>query len=445
MADGESKSFSFTFSKKKETKQLQKAGKNVLGTEKSHKDEGEDVDFIRSAEGNKLQSVKPKEVIKELIIPLQKKNRWILPTDGTDGLDRQAAEELVKDVLRDLEAKDETNDDMSIPILMRNRLPNVEGYEQDERLDIAMRPAESTFEDYESMPVSAFGTAMLRGMGWKKGEAIGGTVKGFCEPIEFIQRSKGLGLGAERKNQPNKKKRKPGDVEEKKIGPIKEKDGRVRHVKGVGEIVIVEEPLDFRPGVGAVIEKGPHQDLFLQIISVDVDNSRVTIRLHISGENTTIHQFHVRLVDEEEYKDLSSDKRKDNQKDSDHRSGKRRKDYSIDDDYSQSKHKDDRSQTKHHKSHHTGSTSNGDAPKEPKTWLYPQIRVRIISKDYKKGRYYNTKVRMVCVLDVTSKSGCVCETQDGRVLEGVSQSMLETVVPKSENAYIRIVRGSDKG
>ena len=34
-------------------------------------------------------------------------------------------------------------------------------------------------EDYQDMPVTSFGAAMLRGMGWKKGEAIGGTSKGY--------------------------------------------------------------------------------------------------------------------------------------------------------------------------------------------------------------------------------------------------------------------------
>ena len=34
-------------------------------------------------------------------------------------------------------------------------------------------------EDYQDMPVTSFGAAMLRGMGWKNGEAIGGTNKGY--------------------------------------------------------------------------------------------------------------------------------------------------------------------------------------------------------------------------------------------------------------------------
>lgn len=32
---------------------------------------------------------------------------------------------------------------------------------------------QSVLEDYENVPIESFGTAMLRGMGWKSGEGIG--------------------------------------------------------------------------------------------------------------------------------------------------------------------------------------------------------------------------------------------------------------------------------
>ena len=38
---------------------------------------------------------------------------------------------------------------------------------------------QSTIDDYEDMPVDQFGAAMLKGMGWKPGEAIGLNKKGL--------------------------------------------------------------------------------------------------------------------------------------------------------------------------------------------------------------------------------------------------------------------------
>lgn len=40
-------------------------------------------------------------------------------------------------------------------------------------------PPQSTLEDYQAMPIEAFGEAVLRGMGWKKGEPIGKSNKGY--------------------------------------------------------------------------------------------------------------------------------------------------------------------------------------------------------------------------------------------------------------------------
>ena len=38
---------------------------------------------------------------------------------------------------------------------------------------------QSTTEDYDEMPIAEFGKAMLRGMGWKEGTAIGKSNKGL--------------------------------------------------------------------------------------------------------------------------------------------------------------------------------------------------------------------------------------------------------------------------
>lgn len=47
--------------------------------------------------------------------------------------------------------------------------------DEDDRFkaDVASRPDSSTLDDYASVPVDGFGTAMLRGMGWKEGDAVG--------------------------------------------------------------------------------------------------------------------------------------------------------------------------------------------------------------------------------------------------------------------------------
>jgi hypothetical protein len=42
---------------------------------------------------------------------------------------------------------------------------------------------QATVEDYERVPIDLIGEALLRGMGWKKGEAIGGKNKAYDNDV----------------------------------------------------------------------------------------------------------------------------------------------------------------------------------------------------------------------------------------------------------------------
>ncbi|PWA31876.1 hypothetical protein CCH79_00006473, partial [Gambusia affinis] len=106
------------------------------------------------------------------------------------------------------------------------------------------RENESTEADYESVPVEAYGLAMLKGMGWKKGEGIGRTFKQDVKPIEHQLRPKGLGLGADRSAikdlEPGKRQRppKPGEEQSK------------------------QEELAMAPGGCVLVGSGAHKDLY---------------------------------------------------------------------------------------------------------------------------------------------------------------------------------------
>lgn len=63
--------------------------------------------------------------------------------------------------------------------------------------DVDELPSEATLEDYERMPVSQFGAALLRGMGWKPGEPASRDKKGgIVEPWLPPSRPALLGIGA---------------------------------------------------------------------------------------------------------------------------------------------------------------------------------------------------------------------------------------------------------
>lgn len=181
-----------------------------------------DVEFIDSLEDQQIKSTVPKTEEKtDYVIPLIKKNNWRLPTrkpDGSarsDGQDEELRQQAADAILKDLQMskeKGEAEEDYLVPLLMRNKPPTIEGQEDNELADVDFRPESSTLEEYEDLPIAKFGEAMLKGMGWKKGEAIGKTNKGLVEPIELMPRAQGRGLGAEEKLvKISGSKRKPGD------------------------------------------------------------------------------------------------------------------------------------------------------------------------------------------------------------------------------------------
>ena len=64
------------------------------------------------------------------------------------------------------------------------------------RQDVVELPDSATLEDYERVPVSQFGAALLRGMGWKEGQAASRKNKGLVEPWLPAARPALLGIGA---------------------------------------------------------------------------------------------------------------------------------------------------------------------------------------------------------------------------------------------------------
>ncbi|XP_019849722.1 PREDICTED: G patch domain and KOW motifs-containing protein-like [Amphimedon queenslandica] len=530
----------------------------------------QDKDYILSVEDKKLNSAVPKPPPREYIIPLIKTNIWRNPTQdvgvvnpeqatATERLNRLkgvesgsvatpseetketdmniiAAKAILEDIRSGVFGEDQrggggggkAEGGLVIPLIMQNK-PPVQA-DDDKLTDLPYRPEESTLSDYASMPIEHFGSAMLKGMGWKPGQAIGLNKKGLIEPIEYIPHPGGLGLGATPKPPDPKKKnriKKPGEIEIKRPKPYKDKDGRVRHVKKIGEEIPEEKPEGFHVGNFARVIDGPHEDLYGKIVSVDEKNSTLVLRLVINNENLRFSTNHLEVVSEEEFKrfgrstnvkreskpfekeyglilsnrstssldsnNISSQRKKrpispptppsiskeeelsrkpkrdpysgrseegeterafshKERKDKDGREKRREKDggsakRSTRDD---SRHKRGKEQIKREREHDDKEKEGRPVKKYSKVslhksnddiWVSSNLKVRIIDKEFNGGKYYNKKV---VVIDVIRIDNCICQTEDGRLLEGLSQAMLETIVPKTDEAAVMIVSGERK-
>ncbi|CAL1538698.1 unnamed protein product [Lymnaea stagnalis] len=465
---------SFGFSKKQEVRKLSKS----VVSEASEKEDKEK-DFVLSLEGKEVNSTKKSRKVQEneYVIPLIKCNKWRMgKEDGSkqklyreeiaslDNLDALAAKEILQESAKYNETWEDggaTDTTIAIPLLMQNKIPD--GFESDEKLDVALRPEEPDEADYEMIPIEQYGMAMLRGMGWNQTRGIGKNGK-VVAPIEAQLRPKGLGLGADKSNLGSDKKQ---------LGSEKTNS-------------IPDENLELKKNSYCVVTHGINKDMYGVVEGFDEDNARIMLKLTLSGKVINIIQSYVRVVGKMEYDKYSKylnkekvDKYKEeemkltngktsvtnidaNGKRSHHKKKSKKRDNS-DHEHDSPHHKSKKqkkdkergrhkNKTKHnssdqHSSKNYSSSGSSDEEalatnKSSPPWLRNDLRVRIIDKNVKRGKYYNEKV---VIIDVPSSGICMCKTEDGKVIENLLQTQLETVIPKNDRAYVAVVSGSHRG
>ncbi|CAD7092444.1 unnamed protein product [Hermetia illucens] len=201
----EPKKISFGFSK------IQKKP-NVLSATSVKEDNK--VELIKCLEGQtiKLVEEKPKEEAKPLVIPMKESTRTAAALaslkarhDILNGIIAPQSDENNSDSKpKEVSLENETIEQRAARELLQSVTKTEENGTDDGKSAIAIpKPdelpldgaKESTFDDYESTPITQFGYAMLRGMGWKDEPKSKDDKKDLMEP--FV-RPKGMGLGADK-------------------------------------------------------------------------------------------------------------------------------------------------------------------------------------------------------------------------------------------------------
>ncbi|KAF9495292.1 hypothetical protein BDN71DRAFT_1482738 [Pleurotus eryngii] len=121
--------------------------------------------------------------------------------------------------------------------------------------DVADLPDSATLTDYERVPVSQFGAALLRGMGWKEGTAASKKGKGMVEPYLPEARPALLGIGAKEKEALDDGRPKKGGSKrpEKRYMPVvrKEREGSRRDADADGYRNGAKDRSDSQRGSGS--------------------------------------------------------------------------------------------------------------------------------------------------------------------------------------------------
>ncbi|EFB29228.1 hypothetical protein PANDA_006161, partial [Ailuropoda melanoleuca] len=388
----------------------------------------EEKDFLKTVEGRELKSVKPSETPKELVIPLiqnghrrQPPTQALGPSTNTDalmdGVLSQAVKELIEDSKKSLEERENSGVDptLAIPMIQKGCIPNGEGADSEPRAETVPEEA-----DYEAVPVEAYGLAMLRGMGWKPGEGIGRTFNQVVKPRVNSLRPKGLGLGANLNEVQALVSTGPHHLPKPDEEQEKEKE---------------DQPQGLVPGGAVMVLSGPHRGLYGKIEGLDPDNVRAMVRLAVGNRMVTVSEYCLRPISQKEFDKNSLGLRQQN---GTALSWKALRDQDLpgqrEDSERKRKHLPDRQGEPAAKNEKAGPWSQH--------WLHRDLRVRFVDKQHKGGQYYNTKMT---IEDVLSLDTCVCRTDEGRILEGVKEGMLETLVPKVEGNRVMVVLGPQAG
>ncbi|XP_058514317.1 G-patch domain and KOW motifs-containing protein isoform X1 [Ochotona princeps] len=394
----------------------------------------EEKDFLKTVEGRQLQSVKPSEAPKEPIIPLIQNGYHRQPpaqpsrpaTDTqipADGVLSQAVKELIEESKKSLEERENAGVDstLTIPMIQKGHSLNTERI--DDKVLAETVPEEA---DYEAISVEAYGLAMLRGMGWKPGQGIGRTFSQVVKPRVNSLRPKGLGLGAN-----------VTDVQALTTSTSSSCLSRTHHSQKD------EQPDGLKNGTTVMVISGHYRGRYGKVEGLDPDNVRAMVRLSRENRVVTVSEYCLRPVSQKEYDENTADPN-----DNTASAGKLRQPPSTQkapqDQHARTQQQSSMKKRKHLVDPQEGPTtkSSEKTARRSPHWLRRDLRVRFVNKLYKNGQYYNTKMT---IEDLLSPDTCVCRTDEGRVLEGVKENMLETLIPKAEGERVMVVLGPQAG
>lgn len=287
--------FKFTKSAKPKSTIVQPASR--FQVENAFEKNENNFDFVTSIDdkqvkGTKVESSAPSE----LIIPFIAVNKYKIAKTKTENtiaasptlttktvpesntasdFVSKAKQELIQDAKKFENGQDDLSEIPAWKLMVINKVPDE--YENDNKLDVSIRPIEPTLDDYDSVPVEAFGSALLRGMGWKAGDPIGGINKAITPIFEPQIRARGLGLGADASLQ-----------KQLQNASKNSKNGQSD-----------EPPL--KVGCFVCVEVGPYKGRYGTIQFINNDLSRVQIKLNLTKDTTELPPVCLRVVSKAEF------------------------------------------------------------------------------------------------------------------------------------------------
>ncbi|KAJ9182708.1 hypothetical protein P3X46_006671 [Hevea brasiliensis] len=280
------------------------------------------------------------------------------------------------------------------------------------KYDLQRLPDDRGFEEFKDVPVEGFGAALLAGYGWHEGRGIGRNAKEDVKVKQYHKRTdkEGLGFVPPASNAASTSVKDRDRQKERK----RERD-RNEPTDGffVGKVVRV-----IAGGKGILGSKGR--------ISKRLDDGRVILKLSETEEEQKLRISDIAdLGSREEEKCLRKLKMI-------QREGKQPNDGDNEKRIAESI----------KESRESMRRDSGQEKDDRKRWLRNHIRVRIISKDLKGGKFYLKKGQVVDVVGPYLCDISMDETKE--LVQGIDQDLLETALPR-RGGPVLVLYGKHKG
>lgn len=321
--------------------------------------------------------------------------------------------------------------------------PEEELHRYQQQLEAAAE--EASLEDYTNTPIEEFGAALLRGMGWEEGKAVGrrnirGTIP---QAIQFVARPSGLGLGANPAPAPPKREKKyikPGESRQAKPDMVSlDANGNIQNVRGLDDKLVERNSLGAKPGKTMRILEGRHSGLGCVVLALEPHiegrSDRATVRLLPSETTATVRC-------KELAEQGSAPSKKQGKSAGSHGSQhKKRSQAQSDSDLSETRRISDSS--KKQRTHPSDEEDMPASASSEKPWLAAHIMVKVVDKHLQGGKLYLKKAE---IIEILQPKVCTLYSRDTRkYYSNVQQSQLETVVPQEEGARVLVIQGQYKG
>lgn len=374
------------------------------------------------------------ERMEPLIIPLQVSDRLTILERKLKTQDDLVAEALTQAAVDHFSGKEKSKSGTNFSatgnlIISSGQNTNIAGTATDANCDkdkqqylkeIENLPDKADNDAYDRVPVSEFGAALLRGMGWRGNN--GDTTNAPPPPVMRPHR---LGLGATPKllvADAISGKVRTADQVKRDEKLQKQQDGFNKQRK---ERIAQDKQKTLQ--IGSLVHCHGRRAKLLQLQGVP-GLSRVLVQFEGDVTKTSVKKGETSLVprhelDEQPFDEVELDENRQGKTDSIPMQKKQHSTFEIrsnDDDRRYRNHRDDRFRDDRKvatKLIHRG---------EERGWLIPNIRVRVITKRLGSCHYKEKGV----VIDVTPGGAATLQMSNGHLLDRVPERYLETALPK---------------